>query len=58
MTTKKEVEKNTDNGSKYKELILSVKDLRIWFKLRKFGFGNAGYVKAVDGVTFDLHKQE
>ncbi|MCK5130150.1 MAG: ATP-binding cassette domain-containing protein, partial [Clostridiales bacterium] len=58
MTTKKEVEKNTDNGSKNKELILSVKDLRIWFKLRKFGFGNAGYVKAVDGVTFDLHKQE
>jgi peptide/nickel transport system ATP-binding protein len=34
--------------------LLSVQDLRVWFELRKFGFGHAGYVKAVDGVDFNL----
>lgn len=34
--------------------LLSVKDLRKWFELRKGIFGKAGYVKAVDGVSFDL----
>ena len=37
-----------------REVLLSVKDLHVWFELRRFGFGHAGYVKAVDGVTFDL----
>lgn len=37
------------------EVLLSVNDLRVWFELRRFGFGRAGYVKAVDGVTFDVH---
>jgi len=41
------------NGS-----LLSVKDLRVWYELRKFGFGHAGYVKAVDNVSFDLHYGE
>lgn len=34
--------------------LLSVQDLRVWFELRRFGFGHAGYVRAVDGVSFDL----
>jgi peptide/nickel transport system ATP-binding protein len=38
--------------------LLSVRDLRVWFELRRFGFGHAGYVKAVDGVNFDLYKGE
>ncbi len=38
--------------------LLSVQELRIWFELRRWGFGHAGYVKAVDGVTFDLHEKE
>jgi len=37
-----------------RNVLLSVKDLRVWFELRKFGFGHAGYVHAVDGVNFDL----
>jgi len=41
--------KNGNNGP-----LLSVQDLRVWFELRKFGFGHAGYVRAVDGVSFDL----
>lgn len=36
------------------EALLSVDDLHVWFELRRFGFGRAGYVKAVDGVTFDV----
>jgi len=39
-------------------VLLSVQDLRVWFELRRFGFGHAGYVRAVDGVTFDLHHSE
>jgi peptide/nickel transport system ATP-binding protein len=33
---------------------LSIQDLRVWFELRKWGFSHAGYVRAVDGVSFDL----
>lgn len=39
-------------------VLLSIKDLCVWFELRRFGFGRAGYVHAVDGVTFDLHYGE
>lgn len=37
-----------------KGLLLEVNDLHVWFELRRFGFGHAGYVRAVDGVNFDL----
>ncbi|MBN2148802.1 MAG: ABC transporter ATP-binding protein [Anaerolineales bacterium] len=40
------------------DVLLSIDDLHVWFELRRFGFGHAGYVKAVDGVTFDLHYGE
>lgn len=36
------------------DVLLSIKDLRVWFELRRFGFAHAGYVRAVDGITFDL----
>ena len=42
-------ESTTSNGA-----LLSIKDLRVWFELRRFGFAHAGYVRAVDGITFDL----
>lgn len=38
--------------------LLSVQDLHVWFELRRWGFGNAGYVKAVDNVSFNLHYGE
>jgi len=38
--------------------LLSIQDLRVWFELRRFGFGRAGYVRAVDGVSFDLGRGE
>lgn len=39
-------------------VLLSVKDLHTWYELRKFGFIRAGYVRALDGVSFDLHYGE
>lgn len=38
--------------------LLSVQNLRVWFELRRFGFGHAGYVRAVDNVSFDLAQGE
>lgn len=40
------------------DVLLSVQDLQVWFELRRFGFGHAGYVHAVDHVSFDLHHGE
>ena len=36
--------------------LLSLQDVHTWFTLRKFGFGSAGSVRAVDGVSFDLRR--
>jgi peptide/nickel transport system ATP-binding protein len=47
-------EKGPDAG----KVLLSIVDLHVWFELRRFGFGHAGFVKAVDGVTFDVHHGE
>ena len=38
--------------------LLSIRDLRVWFELRRWGFGVAGHVRAVDGVSFDLPQGE
>jgi len=38
--------------------LLKVKDLRVWFELRRWGFGRAGSVRAVDGVNFGLRHGE
>ncbi len=38
--------------------LLDIADLHVWYELRRFGFGHAGYVKAVDGVSFALDEGE
>ncbi len=38
--------------------LLAVRDLRTWFELRRWGFGRAGFVHAVDGVSFELGQGE
>ena len=41
------------------EDILDVRDLKVWFPVRKGVFARTvGYVKAVDGVSFVLHRGE
>ncbi len=40
------------------DVLLSIQSLRVWFELRRFGFGIVGHVRAVDGVNFDLHQGE
>lgn len=40
------------------QALLSVQNLRTWFELRRWAFGRAGWVRAVDGVTFDLPRGE
>src|SRR6202142_2172410 len=48
------IEKKADE----RKILLDIDDLHVWFELRRFGFGHAGYVKAVDGVTFVVHTGE
>ena len=40
------------------EPLLEVRDLHVWFGLRRWGFGHAGVVRAVDGVSFTLRQGE
>jgi len=51
-------EKDIENTEIPRKILLSINNLRVWFELKRFGFGHAGYVKAVDGVTFDVHDAE
>jgi peptide/nickel transport system ATP-binding protein len=36
------------------KILLSVKDLRTWFELKRWGFFHVGFVRAVDGISFEL----
>jgi len=38
--------------------VLSIQDLHVWFELRQWGFFLAGYVRAVDDISFDLAEGE
>ena len=39
--------------------ILEIRDLKVWFPIKKGVFARTvGHVKAVDGVSFDLHRGE
>jgi peptide/nickel transport system ATP-binding protein len=50
--------KNIADYTGENEALLSIQDLHVWFELRRFGFGHAGNVRAVDGVSFDLGRGE
>ena len=55
---KPSVQEPGERDDSERRVVLSIDDLHVWFELRRFGFGRAGYVKAVDGVTFDVHSAE
>ena len=38
------------------DVLLSIRNLHVWFELKRWGFAHAGYVKAVDNVSFDLKR--
>lgn len=38
--------------------LLSVQNLHVWYELKRWGFAHAGYVRAVDNVSFDLKHGE
>src|SRR5512135_704848 len=50
--------KMTEPKQDSRNVLLAIDDLHVWFELRRFGFGHAGYVRAVDGVSFELHGGE
>jgi len=60
MTEEVEVlaEVNPEDQKRASDNVLVVNDLKVWFELRRFGFGRAGYVHAVDGVNFTLQRGE
>lgn len=41
-----------------KRILLSVRDLKQWFPVKKWFFEKKRYVKAVDGLSFDLYEGE
>ncbi|MGI6740506.1 MAG: ABC transporter ATP-binding protein [Brevefilum sp.] len=51
-------EAQSDGESMQPEVILDVQDLKVWFELRRLGFGHVGHVHAVDGVSFQLYRGE
>ncbi len=58
-TTPETAQTQPANGSPTSaEPLLSLRNLRTWFELRRWGFGRAGTVRAVDDVSFDLHAGE
>ena len=57
ITELREATMNVQNINEPRTL-LSIMDLHVWYELRRFGFGHAGYVRAVDGVSFNLDEGE
>lgn len=48
----------TDVVERKGEVMMSVEELRVWYSSRKTWLGKSGYIKAVDGVSFDVYKGE
>ena len=58
MTVETDVQVDLQADDKRDEVLIKIRNLRVWFELRQRGFGRAGYVRAVDDVTFDVHHAE
>jgi peptide/nickel transport system ATP-binding protein len=53
---KTEVQAGAQPGSN--GALLTIDALKVWFELRRFGFGHAGFVRAVDDVSFKVKYSE
>src|SRR5512139_2390610 len=58
MIGEKEMTVDNTQAAGQNSKLLSIDGLRVWFELRRFGFGRAGYVRAVDNVSFELDHGE
>jgi peptide/nickel transport system ATP-binding protein len=58
MTTETTTTNDIQTGQMPRDVLISVKNLHVWFELRRWGFGHAGYVRAVDDVNFDVYRGE
>lgn len=52
------IEEPTPLPTTDQDALLRIEDLHVWYELKRFGFGHAGYVRAVDGVSFVLEQGE
>jgi peptide/nickel transport system ATP-binding protein len=58
MTIETDALESVETRDRREEVLLSITNLHVWFELRRWGFGSAGHVRAVDGVSFDVHYGE
>ena len=54
----KEAASMSSNMEEKRETLLSIRDLHVWYELRRFGFSHMGYVRAVDGISFEMAQGE
>lgn len=54
INSENELESRTASVVENRQPLLQIDDLHVWYELKRFGFAHAGYVRAVDGVSFDL----
>ncbi len=53
-----QLDEEMQNVEETQNQLLTVSDLRTWFELKRFGLLHVGYVKALDGVSFNLNHGE
>jgi peptide/nickel transport system ATP-binding protein len=58
MTAEASVMGALDSSTRTADILLSARNLHTWFELRRWGIVRIGYVRAVDGVNFDLARGE
>jgi len=53
-----DIQHNATSSAPADDVLISVRNLHVWFELKKWGFSHVGWVRAVDNVNFDLKRGE